>query len=117
MGAVFRDDVPIVLEGEDLEIRRGPIGGGMSVAFVKMSAGARLARARAAHLDTSSPGAHWVYVLRGQLRLATRPGVELYEAGQALHLRSTHALEAVEECELVAFSPASEASGGTTGAA
>jgi hypothetical protein len=39
MTAATHDDVPIVLAGDGLEVRTGPIGGGMSVGYLRLPEG------------------------------------------------------------------------------
>jgi len=112
MTGVFRDDVPIVLELEGLEVRAGALGGGMSVAFVHLLAGEDLGPALE-WLRSSPARPHWGYLLRGQLSVTNGEAPELLEAGQALHLAPGRVAEAIEESELVAFSPAPA---GVTGA-
>lgn len=102
---MFREDVPVVIEGDGVELRTCPIGGSMSIAFVTLAVGADLGPAVKGLPDDLCQCPHWGYLLRGQLKLTTPAGIEVYEAGEAFYLGPGHAPEALEDCEYVDFSP------------
>ncbi|GAA2640857.1 hypothetical protein GCM10010307_41530 [Streptomyces vastus] len=51
---------------------------------------------------------HWGYLLKGRLKMRTKSGDEIYEAGQAFYWAPGHAPEALEDCEYIDFSPTKE---------
>lgn len=108
MQAVFREDVPVAIERDGIELRACSIGGDMSVAFMTLPAGADLAPAMSGLPEGIWQCAHWGYLLRGALKVTTREGVEVYEAGQAFYLAPDQAPEAVEDCEYMGFSPSDD---------
>ena len=59
-----------------------------------------------AHLLRVCP--HWGYLLKGRLKMRTKGGEEIYEAGQAFYWAPGHAPEALEDCEYIDFSPTKE---------
>ena len=48
---------------------------------------------------------HWGYMLKGRLKMWTKDGEHVYEAGHAFYWAPGHAPEALEDCEYVDFSP------------
>ena len=108
MKALFKNEAPIAIEGDGLEFRKGVIGGGMSVAFVQVPAGADLRPALAGLPGDLCPCPHWGYVLTGKVRMHTADGAETYEAGQAFYWAPGHAPEAIEDSEYLDFSPTDE---------
>jgi hypothetical protein len=108
MRAMFRGEVPMAIEGDGLEFRKDAIGGGMSVAFVNVPAGADLRPALQGLPDDLCQCPHWGYVLSGRVRMHTQDGSETYEAGQAFYWAPGHAPEALEDTEYVDFSPTEE---------
>ncbi len=108
MQAVSRDEAPIAIEGDGVEFRKQEIGGGMSVAFVKLPKGADLRPALVGLPDDLCPCPHWGYVRSGRLRMHTAGGAEDYAGGQAFYWAAGHAPEALEDVEYVDFSPTEE---------
>ncbi len=51
---------------------------------------------------------HWGYLLKGRVKMHTRDGEEIYEAGQAFYWAAGHAPHALEDSEYVDFSPTDE---------
>ncbi|MFG2715340.1 hypothetical protein ACGFX2_32990 [Streptomyces goshikiensis] len=47
-------------------------------------------------------------LLKGRLKMVTKGGEEVYEAGQAFYWAPGHAPVAVEDCEYVDFSPSDD---------
>lgn len=108
MRAVTRAEAPIAIEGDGIEFRKREIGGGMSVAFVCLPAGADLRPALAGLPEDMCPCPHWGYVLSGRIRMHTPGGFEDYEGGQAFYWAAGHAPEAIEAVQYVDFSPSDE---------
>jgi hypothetical protein len=108
MRGMFKGEAPVAIEGDGLEFRKEAIGGGMSVAFVRVPAGADLRPALAGLPDDLCQCPHWGYVLSGKVRMHTTNGAESYEAGQAFYWAPGHAPEALEDSEYIDFSPSEE---------
>ncbi len=102
-----RDDLPVIFSAAGAEIRSGNAGG-MAVTFYRLPAGAD-----GRPLLEGMPGGschcpHWGYVIRGKLRIHTREGAHEVPAGRAFYVEPSHAPEAVDDTEMVEFSPAKE---------
>lgn len=54
MKAVSRNDIPIVIDGDGVEVRLQEIGGGMSTSFIRLPQGADLGPALKGLADHSS---------------------------------------------------------------
>jgi hypothetical protein len=108
MNAISRQDAPIAIEGDGVELRLQEIGGDMSAAFVRLPKGADLRPAVKGLPDDLCPCPHWGYVLKGRIKMWTLHGDQIYEAGQAFYWGPGHAPEALEDCEYVDFSPTQE---------
>ena len=85
MTAIGREDAQTVLEGGGVEIRAREIGGDMMLAFIRVPAGWDLAPLLVGLPDDLCQCPHWGYLLSGRLKLATKDGDELFEAGQAFY--------------------------------
>ncbi|MEU8983631.1 hypothetical protein [Streptomyces sp. NPDC048309] len=108
MTATRRSDTPVAIEGNGVELRTQEVGGNMTAAFVRLPQGANLAPVLVGLPDDLCQCPHWGYLLKGRLRMRTKTGDEIYEAGQAFYWAPGHAPEAVEDCEYVDFSPSKE---------
>lgn len=108
MKAVRREDVPVAIEGDGVEFRRQEIGGDLTVAFVHFPKGADLRPALAGLPDDLCQCPHWGYVIKGRVKMHTRDGEHVYEAGQAFYWAPGHAPEALEDSDYVDFSPTQE---------
>lgn len=108
MQALSRSEVPIVIEGDGVEVRLREIGGGMSTSFIRLPQGADLGPALKGLEDDSCQCPHWGYVLTGRLRMRTPRGDHEYEAGQAVYWAPGHVPVALEDTEYVDFSPTKE---------
>jgi hypothetical protein len=64
MNAVSQQDVPVVIEGDGVEVRVQEIGGGMSTAFVRLPQGTDLGPALKGLPDDRCQCPHWGYLLR-----------------------------------------------------
>ncbi|MCZ4608826.1 hypothetical protein O3S80_34735 [Streptomyces sp. Lzd4kr] len=108
MTAATRDEVPVTLGGDGVEVRTKIIGGGMSVGYISLPEGTDMGPALKGLEGDSCPCPHWGYLLKGRLRMLTPTGEEYYEAGQAYYWEPGHVPVALEDCEFVEFSPAAE---------
>jgi hypothetical protein len=105
MTRIARDEAPIAIEGDGVELRTQDVGGDMSVAFVRLPKGADLRPALVGLPDDLCPCPHWGYMLSGRVRMHTGLGTEDYDAGQVFYWAPGHAPEALEDSEYVDFSP------------
>jgi hypothetical protein len=108
MKAVTRTEAPVAIEGDGVELRTKELGGGMTTAFVRLPAGADLRPALVGLPEDLCQCPHWGYVLSGRVKMHTRDGAEVYEAGEAFYWAAGHAPEALEDSEYVDFSPTDE---------
>ena len=108
MTATRRSDAPVAIQGDGVELRTQAVGGDMTAAFVRLPQGTNLAPALVGQPDDLCQCPHWGYLLKGRLKMRTKTGDEIYEAGQAFYWAPGHAPEAVEDCEYVDFSPSKE---------
>ncbi len=108
MKATRKDETPVVIEGDGLEVRVKELGGGMSTAFMKVPKGADLRPALVGLQGDLCQCPHWGYMLSGRLRMHTPDGPVDYQAGQAFYWAPGHAPEALEDTEYVDFSPSDE---------
>jgi len=108
MVATTRQNAPIVIDGDGVELRGQEIGGDLTVGFVRLPAGFDFGPALAGLPGDLCPCPHWGYVLRGRLEVRTSDGVDLYEAGQAFYWAPGHSPVALEDTEYVDFSPTRE---------
>ena len=105
MTGISRQDAPVAIEGDGVELRMREVGGDLTAAFVRLPKGADLRPALAGLPGDLCPCPHWGYMLKGRLKMWTKDGEHVYEAGQAFYWASGHAPEALEDCEYVDFSP------------
>jgi hypothetical protein len=106
--SIQRKDAPVVLEAEGTELRGAEIGGGMSVTFAKMPAGADARPAFEGLPGDLCPCPHWGYMLSGRLKMVTSEGDRVYSAGDAFYWAPGHAPVALENCEFIDFAPTKE---------
>jgi len=104
MAGILREDVPVAVEAEGVELRKGEVGA-MTIAFVRLAKGVNLAPALKGLQDDLCQCPHWGYLLRGRVRMTTLNGEEVYEAGRPFYWAPGHAPEALEDSEYVDFSP------------
>jgi hypothetical protein len=105
MEAVLRQDVPVVIEGDGVEVRLQEIGGGMSTSFIRLPKGADLGPALKGLTDDRCQCPHWGYLLSGRLLMRTADGDKTYTGGQAFYWAPGHVPVALEDCDYVDFSP------------
>jgi len=108
MEAVTQQDLPIVIEGDGVEVRVREIGGGMSVSFIRLPEGTDLGPALEGLADDRCQCPHWGYMLRGRLEMRTAQGSQTYTAGEAFYWAPGHVPVALEDSEYVDFSPTDE---------
>jgi len=108
MKSVTREEAPVAIEGDGVELRMKEIGGGMTTAFVTVPKGADFRPALVGLPDGLCQCPHWGFLVKGRLLMHTTNGDELYEAGQAFYWAAGHAPEALEDSEYVDFSPTDE---------
>ncbi|GAA2353412.1 cupin domain-containing protein [Nonomuraea africana] len=108
MTATTRMDVPVAIEGDGVELRMQEVGGGMTVAFVRFPKGTDMTPAVKGLPEDLCQCPHWGYMFKGRLRMRTKEGDEIYEAGQAFYWAPGHVPEAIEDCEYIDFSPTNE---------
>ena len=108
MQAVTRAEVPVVIEGDGVEVRLQEIGGGMSTSFIRLPRGADLGPALVGLPGDACQCPHWGYVLSGSLQMRTPHGESVYEAGQAVYWAPGHVPVALTDVEYVDFSPSAE---------
>jgi hypothetical protein len=104
MRTISRQEVPIAIEGDGVELRMREEGE-LTVCFVRLSAGVNLAPALKGLPDDLCPCPHWGYMLTGRVRMHTNNGPRDFEAGQPFYWAPGHAPEALEDAEYVDFSP------------
>jgi hypothetical protein len=105
MIALTRNDVPVAIDGDGVQLRKQPIGGDMTVAFVRARKGIDLRPPLKGLPHDRCQCPHWGYVIRGTVRMHTEGGHHDYTAGQAFYWAPGHAPEFVEDAEYVDFSP------------
>ena len=105
MKAISRTEAPVAVEGDGVELRMEEVGGGMTTAFVRVPEGADFRPALMGLPDDLCQCPHWGYLLKGRVKVHTRGGEEVYEAGQAFYGAPGHAPEALEDSEYLDFSP------------
>ena len=108
MKAVARQDVPVVIEGDGVEVRVQEIGGGMSASFIRLPKGTDLGPALKGLTDDRCQCPHWGFLLSGRLQMRTADGDQTYTAGQAFYWAPGHVPLALQDCEYVDFSPTEE---------
>ncbi|MBG0831410.1 hypothetical protein HS041_27055 [Planomonospora sp. ID67723] len=108
MVATTRNDAPVAIEGGGVELRMQEVGGDMTVAFARLPKGTDLAPAVKGLPGDLCQCPHWGYLFKGRLKMRTKHGDEIYEAGQAFYWAPGHAPEALEDCEYMDFSPTKE---------
>jgi hypothetical protein len=108
MNAVSQQDVPVVIEGDGVEVRVQEIGGGMSTSFIRLPQGADLGPALKGLPDDRCQCPHWGFVLRGRVQMRTADGDRVFVSGQAFYWGPGHVPVALEDSEYVDFSPTEE---------
>ncbi|MFE2558940.1 hypothetical protein ACFXGT_23520 [Streptomyces sp. NPDC059352] len=108
MTATTRETTPVVLEGGGVDLRVKDVGGGLSAAFIHLPAGTDMGPALKGLQGDLCQCPHWGYLFKGRIRMRTSDGEEIYEAGQAYYWGPGHAPEALEDVDVVEFSPTEE---------
>lgn len=104
MQVINRTDLPVAIAGDGVDFRTERFGG-MSIAWVRLPAGADLRPALAGLPGDLCPCPHWGYMISGRLAMHGKDGVTTYEAGQGFYWGPGHAPEALTDCEYVDVSP------------
>jgi hypothetical protein len=107
MRSIPREEVPVVIDNDGVELRVRDEAG-LSVGFVRLPAGADLRPATEGLPDDLCPCPHWGYMLKGRVRMHTTEGPRDFVAGEAFYWAPGHAPEALEDSEYVDFSPTDE---------
>ncbi|MER7106145.1 hypothetical protein [Streptomyces sp. NPDC000229] len=108
MTGMTREDIPVAIEGDGVELRMREAGGDMTVAFARLPKGMDMGPALKGMPGDLCQCPHWGYLFKGRVKMRTRGGEEVYEAGQAFYWEPGHAPEALEDCEYLDFSPTKE---------
>jgi hypothetical protein len=107
MQALTRDDVPVTISNDDVDVRTSEVGD-MTVSFIQLRKGTDLGPALVGLPGDLCQCPHWGYMLSGRLKMRTDHGDSTYEAGQAFYWAPGHAPVALEDCAYVDFSPTDE---------
>ena len=107
MQSLTRDDTPIVLKDENVELRMTEVGQ-MTVSFIRLRKGTDLGPALDGLPGNLCPCPHWGFMLEGRLGMHTATGDKQYDAGEAFYWAPGHAPFAIEDCSYVDFSPTEE---------
>lgn len=107
MQRIQRDDAPIAIADNGVEVRTRDEGG-LTVGFVRLPQGADLRPATQGLPDDLCPCPHWGYMISGRVRMHTVGGHMDFAAGEAFYWGPGHAPEALEDSEYVDFSPSAE---------
>ena len=107
MGVINRDDVPVAIKDDNVELRMSEVGE-MTVSFIRLKEGTDMTPAFAGLPDDQCQCPHWGYMLEGTLKMKTSNGDEIYEAGQPFYWSPGHVPVAVTDCAYVDFSPTRE---------
>lgn len=107
MKSIPPEDLPVVIAGDGVEVRLRDEDG-LSVGFVRLSAGTDLRPATKGLQDDLCPCPHWGYLIKGRIRMHTLDGHQDFAGGEAFYWAGGHAPEALEDSEYVDFSPTEE---------
>ncbi|HEU0036041.1 MAG TPA: hypothetical protein VFQ53_35760 [Kofleriaceae bacterium] len=102
-----REDVPLIIDTGNVQIRAREVGGMMMV-FYRFAKGADLHPALHGLPGDACTCPHWGYVLSGKLRIHTVDGAREVAAGQAFYVEPGHYPEALADTEMVELSPSQE---------
>jgi len=107
MGVINRDEVPVAIEDDNVELRKSEVGE-MTVSFIRLKEGTDMTPAFAGLPNDQCQCPHWGYMLEGKLKMKTSGEDEVYEAGQAFYWSPGHVPVALTDCAYVDFSPTQE---------
>jgi hypothetical protein len=107
MGVIKRDEVPVAIQDDSVELRMSEVGE-MTVSFIRLKEGTDMSPALVGLPGDSCQCPHWGYMLEGKLKMKTTDGDEIYEAGQPFYWSPGHIPAAVTDCAYVDFSPTRE---------
>jgi hypothetical protein len=101
MGAINPEDLPVIMQGENLEILMAEAGE-MTLLWSRVGKGADFGPALP---DGQCSAPHWGYMIKGRLLMHTQHGDEIYSAGEAFYCAPGHVPVALEDFECVDFAP------------
>jgi len=105
MRSIPREDVPVVIEDNGVEVRLRDEDG-LSVGFVRLPSRRRpTPRHGRSPPTTSAPVRIGGTMIKGRVRMHTLDGHQDFAAGEAFYWAPGHAPEALEDSEYVDFSP------------
>lgn len=107
MTATTREDTPVAIEGGGVEVRLQEAGD-MTLAFIHLPAGTDMGPVLKGLPNDLCQCPHWGYLFNGRIRMRTAEGEDVYEAGQAYYWPPGHSPEALEDVDVVEFSPTRE---------
>lgn len=107
MRSIPLDQIPVVIEDGDLQVRLLDQDG-MSIGHFQLPAGTDLRGATVGLPDDLCPCPHWGYMIKGRIRMHTKDGHQDFVAGEAFYWAAGHAPEALEDSEYVDVSPTHE---------
>lgn len=100
-------ELPVTIEAGDMKVRMVSAGP-MTMTFYQVPKDTDFKTPSRGLPDDMCPCPHWGFCLKGKLRIETREGFEIVEAGQAFYAAPGHIPEFLEDCEFIEFSPAEE---------
>ncbi|WP_406861618.1 hypothetical protein ABZO31_14550 [Streptomyces sp. HUAS MG47] len=104
MTAFTREDVPVAIQANGVEVRLQEVGE-MTLSFIHLPQGTDMGPALKGLQDDLCQCPHWGYLFNGRIRMRTASGEEVYEGGQAYYWAPGHAPEALEDSDVVEYSP------------
>jgi hypothetical protein len=107
MPGMKREDLPVVLQNDQVEVRGAEVGE-MTLGFFRLAAGTDMGPALKGLDGDHCPCPHWGYMLEGRLTMRTPDGDQTYTAGQAFYWPPGHVPVASEDCAYLDFSPTGE---------
>jgi hypothetical protein len=107
MNSIDRDELPITIADENVEVRTCDVGE-MTVGYFRLKAGTDLSPALVGLPGELCQCPHWGYMLKGRVMMKTKDGEQVFEAGKPFYWGPGHAPVALEDSEYVDFSPTEE---------
>jgi len=104
MRTLTRDDIPVAIKGEGVDVRLTEVGD-MTASFIQLAKGVDLGPALVGLEGDRCPCPHWGYMIEGRLLMRTADGDQTYQAGEAFYWGPGHVPVALEDCFYVDFSP------------
>jgi hypothetical protein len=99
-------EMPMLMEGDGVEVRRTSAGEGMALVWVRCPRGFDFGPALKGLPHDMCPCEHWGMVTEGRMEIVTHDGQRLsISAGQAFHLLPGHLPSFPEDCAWYEFTP------------